>query len=178
VVRACPLVSVALAIGLIASLAAALAPGSGALAQATPVAARQVGSPVAADRSPCGDPRASARDVADAFLAAAVARDLDAARPCLPPDRRPDGWGDVPGLDERDDLAKCQGVDVSATEAELESIVAVAYRFAAPCATADLDAWQEEAFDAETLPTDWVVVQLDRLGGRWFVLDCFLLVED
>ncbi|MDP9363983.1 MAG: hypothetical protein M3Q10_07115, partial [Chloroflexota bacterium] len=134
--------------------------------------------PVLAGRSPCGNPRADALAVADAFLAAVVARDLDSARPCLPPDRRPDGWDDVSGLGERDDMAGCRGADVRATEVELESIVAVAYRFAAPCATADLDAWQEDAFDAETRPTDWVVVQLDRLGGRWFVLDCFLIVDD
>jgi hypothetical protein len=147
-----------------------------ALAQATP-------HPAATPAAPgCGNEASSPTEVAEVFLAAATAQSLERAAPCFAPESQPQRWDEVfLGGDEDgwDDVSGCQGRPYVVTESKIRAgFSAIIFAFDQACAIAQLDPWQGQIYDAETLSVTTVVVQTYRADDRWYVLDAFAVVAD
>jgi hypothetical protein len=144
-------------------------------AVATPAA-----SPVAAG---CGNDASSPTEIAEVFVAAAAAMNLERAALCFAPHSQPASWGDVflgGGSDAWDDLSGCQGRPYTVLESRIRPRrSAIIFTFDRACVIASLDPWQRDLYDdAETLPVTTVVVQTGYDENRWYVLDAFALVPD
>ena len=153
--------------------------GAAYQAVATP-AATLAASPVAAG---CGNNASSPTEIAEVFVAAAAAMNLERAALCFAPDSQPASWGDVflgGGSNAWDDLSACQGRPYTVLESKIRPRrSAIIFTFDQACVIASLDPWQRDLYDdAETLPVTTVVVQTGYDENRWYVLDAFALVPD
>lgn len=145
-------------------------------AVATPVPGTDMGA------AGCGNQNSSPIEVAEVFLAGAIAVDPVRVAACFSPDRQPRGWEDVflgASRGRVDDLTGCLGVPYVVRESALRpDFSAVVFSFDSACAVAALDSWQRDLYDSETLPVTTVVVQLHREDGRWYVQDAFASAPD
>ena len=146
------------------------------MAQATP-------HPAATPAAPgCGNEASSPTEIAEVFLAAATAESLERAARCFAPESQPQAWDEVfLGGDEDawDDVTGCRGQPYVVTESKIRTgFSAIIFNFDRACAVAQLDPWQRELYDADTLAVTTVIVQTYRAGDRWYVLDAFASVPD
>lgn len=149
--------------------------GVGAAGQATPAA-----TPAATPVTPgCGNQASGPTEIAEVFVSAAAAMDLERAALCFPPDDQPESWDDV-FLGSGDDLSDCRGRPYTVLESKVRPRrSAIIFTFDQACVIASLDPWQRDLYgDAETLAVTTVVVQTGDEENRWYVLDAFALVPD
>lgn len=176
-----PALAIAIALLTLSVLAPELGGRAGLAAlQATPDIATPAATPVAPG---CGNEASGPTEVAEVFIAAATANNLERAALCFSPDHQPASWDDVflgGSASARDDLSACRGRPYTVTEAVIRPrLSAIIFTFDLPCVVASLDPWQRDLYDdAESLEVTTVVVQTGFFETRWYVQDAFTLVPD
>jgi hypothetical protein len=152
-----------------------------ALAQASPRPATPRAATTPATGG-CGNAASNPTEIAEVFLAAAMAEDLERAARCFAPESQPRDWDEVfLGGDEEawDDVTGCRGLPYVVRASEVRSgVSAIIFTFDEACAVARLDSWQRQLYDADSIDVSTVVVQTYRADGRWWVWDAFALVTD
>lgn len=130
----------------------------------------------------CGSQKSGPTEVAEVFMAGAIDLDLMRAAACFSPNRQPRDWGDVflgATRDDFVDITGCQGVPYVVSESAIRSdFSAVIFTFDEACAIANLDPWQSDLYDSETLPVTTMIVQTHLVDGRWYVQDAYAMVPD